>query len=173
MNGDPEAFGYRTEVRAVDPSYGRPPAYSGGNARQELDDVPDGGEVALRTIDVRVRTESSGSGRDQTRRHFEVTYRVSYDERAVVAKTVSEKGSARNKSDATLAALSLAAAVARADRAVRSFLDRDGLDFELRSVGDLVDAARSEATDVLVSDVETIVDADERADQQRREAAGD
>lgn len=173
MNGDPEAFGYRTEVRAVDPSYGRPPAYSGGNARQELDGVPDGGEVALRTIDVRVRTESSGRGREQTRRHFEVTYRVSYDQRAVVAKTVSEKGSARNKSDATLAALSLAAAVARADRAVRSFLDRDGLDFELRSFGDLVDDARSETADVLVSDVETIVDADERADQQRREAAGD
>jgi len=170
---EPEAFGYRTEVRAVDPSYGRPPAYSGGNARQELDDVPEGGEVALRTIDVRVRTESSGSGRDQTRRHFEVSYRVSYDEREVVAKTVSENGGARNNSDATIAALPVATAIARADRAVRSFLDRDGIGFELRSFGDLVDDARGEATDVLVSDVETIVDADDRAEQQRRGAADD
>jgi len=70
-----------TDVLSVDPTFSQPPAYSGGNARKQLDDVPDGGEVALREIDVRVRT-TRGSGRDRTTRDVEVSYRVDYDDRA-------------------------------------------------------------------------------------------
>jgi len=158
-----------TDVLAVDPSYSQPPAYSGGNARQELDDVPDGGEVALREVDVRVRT-TNGTGRDRTQRTFEVSYRVDYDARAVVAKTITEVRGATSTSDATLATLPVTTAIARTDRAVRSFLDRDGLAFELRSVGDLVDAATDEAADVLVSDVETVVDAQDRVESRRASA---
>ena len=161
-----------TDVLSVEPTFSQPPAYSGGNARRQLDDVPDGGEVALREVDIRVRT-TRGSGRDRTTRDFEVSYRVDYDARAVVARTITEVRGATSSSDATLATVPLAAAVARADRAARSFLDRDGLDFELRSVGGLIDAASDETADVLVSDVETVVDAQDRADAQKQTPADD
>jgi len=168
----PEAFGYYTGVRSIDPTYSKPPAYSGGNAREELDDVPQGGEVALSDFDVRVRIESNG--RNTTDRTYEVSYRVDYDGREVVAKTVSQRnGATSSKRDATLAALPVAATLARADRAARSFLDREGLDFKLRSFGELVDDARGETNDVLVTDAETVVDAQTRAEQKNREAIDD
>jgi len=170
-SADAEAFGFYTEVRSLDPSFGRPPAYSGGNAREELDDVESGSEVALKSVDLSIHLKTDD--RESTSRTFTVSYRVDYDDRAVVAKTVTEKHGSKHKSDATIAALPLAAAVARADRAAAEFLDREGLGFELRSFAGLIDGARDEAHDVLVSDVETIVDADRRADQQRQSAGAD
>lgn len=171
-SAEPEAFGYFTEVRSIDPTFSKPPAYSGGNAREELDDVPQGGEVSLTEFDVRIKTDSKD--RNSRSRTFVVSYRVDYESRQVVAKTVTERhGANSSNSDATIAALPVAATIARADRAAKSFLDREGLDFELRSFGELVDDARGETTDVLVSDAETIVDADDRADQQRQSAGAD
>ncbi|MDY6779091.1 MAG: hypothetical protein SV760_00780 [Halobacteria archaeon] len=165
-NRDPEAFGYYTEVRKIEPTYGHPPAYSGMNAREELDDVPPGGEVALTDFDVAVKLKSND--RDSNSKTFVISYRVDYDAREVVAKTVTEKFGARSgDSDAPIATLPLAAAVARGDAAARSFLDREGLEFDLRSLAELVVDADDEANDVLVSDVETIVDAQERAEAER------
>ena len=90
----------------------------------------------------------------------------------VVAKTITERHeSTSSNSDATLAALPVAATIARADRAARSFLDREGLDFELRSFGELVGEASGEAKDVLVTDAETVVDAQTRAEQNREASA--
>ena len=159
-----EAFGLETEVRSIEPKYGRPPAYEGGNARQELDDVEPGSEVVLKGFQVKVRVQNPQGEPTTT---IVVAYRVSYELEVVEAKSITETRGAANTSDAKLAIQPTFSAAARADRAAFEYLEREGLDFLVAGVGDLMSKACRQSNGVIVSDPSTIVDADERAEKNR------
>lgn len=162
-----EAFGLETEVRSIEPKFGRPPAYEGGNARQKLDDVEPGSEVVLKGFQVKIRVRN----KPDTAKNIVVAYRVSYDLEVVEAKSITETRGASNSPDAKLALQPAFSAAARADRAAFEFLKREGLDFPVAGVDDLMSKAFRQSDEVIVSDPSTIVDADERAENKR--AAGD